>query len=104
MASYTVNLTPDLVNPTTEASLDTTVVNGLSKQRTFEMTMVENLSGGLKIFGRIPDGGTYNDDTTYVNEYENEAGHPTFTSGTAVSRPSVTSGHPTASSSSGSTF
>ena len=104
MASYTVNLTPSLLNPTTEGSLDTTIVNGLSNQRTFEMTMVENSGGGLKIVGRIPDGGTYNDVTTYVNEYENDPGHPSFSSGSAVARDGITSGHPTASSESGSTL
>lgn len=97
MATFTVDLTPVLINPTTEASLDTTIVNGLSKQRTFEMTMVKNSGGGRKIVSRIPDGGTYTDVTTYVNLYENDPGHPTFTSGTPVSRPAVTSGHPTAS-------
>lgn len=104
MASFTVDLTPSLINPTTEASLDTTITNGNSKQRTFEMTMVKNSSGGRKIVSRIPDGGTYNDVTTYVNLYENDPGHPTFTSGTAVIRSAATSGHPTASTFSGSTL
>ena len=99
MATFTVDLTPSLSNTTTEASLDTSVANGFSKQRTFEMTMVKNSSGGRKIVSRIPDGGTYNDVTTYVNLFQNVPGHPTFTSGTAVIRSSVTSGHPTASSS-----
>ena len=99
MATFTVDLTPSLINKTTEGSLDTSVVNGFSKQRTFEMTMVKNSSGGRKIVGRIPDGGTYNDVTTYVNPYQNVAGHPTFRSGNPVVRSAVTSGHPTALSS-----
>jgi hypothetical protein len=104
MASFTVNLTPSLVTIATEGSLDTTVVNGLSNQRTFEMTMVKNSGNGRKIVSRIPDGGTYDDVTTYVNLYENDPGHPTFTSGTPVSRSAITSGHPTSSSNSGSTL
>ena len=104
MASFTVNLTPSLVTIATEGSLDTTVVDGLSNQRTFEMTMVKNSGNGRKIVSRIPDGGTYDDVTTYVNEYENEPGNTNFSSGTPVDRDAVTSGHPTASSNSGSTL
>lgn len=78
MAIYTVDLTPDLVTPDSEGSLDTTVVEGNSLQRTFEMTMVVNGGGGMKIVGRLADGATYNDDTDYEPEYENQPGHPTF--------------------------
>jgi hypothetical protein len=78
MASYTVSLTETPVTYVSEGSLDTTVVDGLSLQRTFEMTMVVNNAGGMKIVGRLADGATYNDDTTYVPEYENQPGHPDF--------------------------
>lgn len=86
MATFTVDLTPSLVNPTTEGSLDTSVVNGLSKQRTFEVTMIAD-GANRKIVGRVADGGTYTDDTSYVNLYENQPGHPTsgdFYSGSTV--------------------
>lgn len=76
MASFTVDLTPSLVTPSSEGSLDTTVVNGLSKQRTFEMTMVVNSSNGRKIVGRLADGSTYNDNVVTVTN-TNQAGHPT---------------------------
>ena len=86
MATFTVDLTPSLVNPTTEGGLDTSVVNGLSKQRTFEVTMIAD-EANRKIVGRIPDGGTYTDDTSYQNVHENQYGHPTsgdFYSGSTV--------------------
>lgn len=103
MASYTVNLTPDLVNQSSEGSLDTSVTGGLSKQRTKEAVLVVNGSDRKQLY-RLADGETYDDTTfeTAVNDVS--AGHPTWNSGTpVVSENNVSVGHPTASVESGST-
>ena len=102
MATYTVDLTPSVVNPSSEGSLDTTVVGGLSKQRTKEAVLVVNGSDRKQLY-RLADGETYDDTTFETIVNSNQPGHPTFTVGVAVSRPAVTIGHPTARNDSGST-
>lgn len=103
MASYTVDLTPNLVNEVSEGSMDTSVVDGLSKQRTKEVVLVVNGSDRKQLH-RLVDGETY-DDTTFETVVPNvSAGHPTWDSGTpVVDSPNITIGHPTASLNSGST-
>lgn len=61
--NYTVTLT-NLVNNkyTTEGCLDTSVVNGLSKQRTVEMLSVVG-----KVVGRKNDGDVFNADIPYAD-------------------------------------
>ena len=104
MASYTVQLTPDLVNQSSEASLDTSVSGGLSAQRTMEAVLVVNGSDRKQLY-RLADGETYDDTTFEVPVNDVSAGHPTWDSGTPViDSPNVTVGHPTASSESGSTI
>ena len=61
MASYQVNLTPKLRNYTTEGGLDTTVVDGVSLQRTVNMVMTVDGSD-RKVVGQVVDGGSFNDD------------------------------------------
>lgn len=81
MEIYTVSLTESPKTYVSEGAMDTSVVNGLSLQRTFEMTMVVNEGGevsGMKIVGRLADGATYNDNIAYTPEYENQPGHPDF--------------------------
>lgn len=103
MASYTVKLTPDLVNEVSEGSLDTSVAGGLSKQRTKECVLVVNGSDRKQLY-RLADGETYDDTTFEVVVPSVSAGHPTWDSGVpVVESPNVTVGHPTASSESGST-
>ena len=103
MASYTVKLTPDLVNEISEGSLDTSVVGGLSKQRTKESVLVVNGSDRKQLY-RLADGETYDDTTFETVVHDISAGHPTWDSGTpVVGSPNVTMGHPTASSESGRT-
>lgn len=75
MASYTVDLTPNLINLSSEASLDTSVLNGLSKQRTLNATMLVNSSDEMKMVGRLNDGDTYNDVVTVVSN-DISAGNP----------------------------
>lgn len=62
-ANYTVKL-HNLVNDkyTTEGCLDTSVVEGLSKQRTVEMLSVVG-----KVVGRKNDGDVFNADIPYVS-------------------------------------
>lgn len=104
MAVYTVMLTPEVVTQASEGNLDTSVMGGMSVQRTFNDTMVVNGSD-RKMVGRIADGGSY-DDTTFdmvVNDIV--AGNPNFDAGApVVGEDNVTAGHPTASSDTGSTL
>lgn len=103
MAVYTVDLTPSLVNQSSEGSLDTSVVAGLSLQRTMESLLVVNGADRKQLY-RLADGETY-DNTTFETVVPNvSAGHPTWNSGApVVASDNVTVGHPTASSSTGST-
>jgi hypothetical protein len=103
MASYTINLTPGLVVFGGEGSLDTSVVNGVSLQRTVEALFVVNGSN-KKMLYRLVDGDAYDDTTFETPVYTTPIGNPIFAGGSAVSRPAATSGHPTASLFSGSTF
>lgn len=68
MASYTVKLTPDLVNLSTEGSLDT-LVDGVSIQRTMDMVLVSN--SGLKMVSKLKDGDTFDDVIATLGDYVN---------------------------------
>lgn len=103
MASFTVDLTPTPVTIVGEGSLDTSVLNGFSIQRTVESLFVVN-GANEKMLYRLSDGETYDDTTFETVSYTTPIGNPNFAAGTAVSRPAITSGHPTASSASGSTL
>jgi hypothetical protein len=104
MATITVDLTPALVNQSSEGSLDTSVSGGLSAQRTMECVLVVD-GDDRKQLHRLADGETYDDSTFETVTPDISAGHPTFQSGSpVVSAPNVTVGHPTASSGSGSTL
>jgi len=103
MATYTVNLTPDLVTSVSEGSLDTSVSNGLSAQRTMECVLVVNGSDRKQLH-RLADGETYDDTTFETVTPVLTAGHPSWNSGSPVIESNnVTIGHPTAKSGSGST-
>jgi hypothetical protein len=104
MATYTVDLTPAVVMQTSEASLDTSVLNGLSLQRTKECLLVVNGVNRKQLY-RLADGETYND-TTFVTVVPNVvAGNPNFPAGRpSIVSVNVTVGHPTASGTTGSTI
>jgi hypothetical protein len=103
MASYTVDLTPVVVTPVSEGSLDTSVVEGLSTQRTFNDTLVVN-GGDMKMVGRLADGATYDNTTFEMVSYDLPIGNPYFDAGMPVIEDdNATTGHPTANSGSGST-
>lgn len=104
MATYTVDLTPVVVTPVSEASLDTSVLNGLSLQRTKESLLVVN-GGDRKQLYRLADGETYDDTTFEVVVHDVPAGNPNFDAGMpVVEEDNVTTGHPTASQDTGSTL
>lgn len=69
MADYAVKLTPNVVNLATEGSLDTTVVGGVSLQRTMDMVLVSN--SGLKMVSRLKDGDTFNNTIATLGDYAN---------------------------------
>ena len=68
MAEFNVDLSPNLINPGTEGSLDTSVQNGNSLQRKLTGVMVE-FCGNRKIVGRIDDGGQFNKTIERVKDY-----------------------------------
>lgn len=71
MATYTVDLSPSLVNLGTEGSLDTVKdTNGNSLQRTFFGVMVVNGSNS-KVVGNVRDGGTFTDVVAGISDYPN---------------------------------
>jgi hypothetical protein len=75
MANYNIKLTPQLVNIATEGGLDSSILNGKSYQRTFNMFEVKNV-GNRKVIGRVEDGGEFNDTT-----FQNSSGIGTFEAG-----------------------
>ena len=73
MSNYNIKLTPTFIDPTTEGSLDTSILNGKSLQRTFNMYEVDN-AGARKMIS-VKDGDTFNDTT-----FQNSDGVGTFES------------------------
>jgi hypothetical protein len=67
MAQYSLKLTPDLVNPGSEGSLDTSLVNGVSIQRTANMLEVLDLNGNRKVVS-LKDGDTFDDVVSGLND------------------------------------
>jgi hypothetical protein len=104
MASYTVDLTPVVVTAVSEGSLDTSVVGGNSIQRTKESVLVVNGANRKQLY-RLADGETYNDTDFETISSNLPIGNPAFYAGAPViSNNNATTGHPTASSDSGSTL
>ena len=64
MSNYYVKLTPGLINPASEGSLDSSILDGKSLQRTLNMCEVDN--NGTKKMISAKDGGEFND-TTFQN-------------------------------------
>lgn len=60
MATFTVGLTPALVNLGTEGGLDTAVVGGVSIQRTVNMVMTVD-GADRKMVVAVNDGGEFDD-------------------------------------------
>lgn len=60
MSNYNINLTPQLINLATEGSLDSSIINGKSYQRTFNMYEVTD-GNNRKMINSVSDGDTFND-------------------------------------------
>jgi hypothetical protein len=58
--NYTAKLTPQLINLATEGSLDTSIFNGVSAQRTLNMIQTTDTQGHIKITCGVKDGNTLN--------------------------------------------
>jgi hypothetical protein len=74
MSNYNIKLTPTFIDPTTEGSLDSSILNGKSLQRTFNMYEVDN-AGSRKMIS-VKDGDTFNNTT-----FQNSTGTGTFEAG-----------------------
>ena len=61
MASFTVQFVPAEVNIGSESYLDTSVVNGVSKQRTLNVTNTVNSSGVSVMHVAVADSGSFTD-------------------------------------------
>ena len=68
MSTYNVTLTPANVNLGSEGSLDTSVRNGVSIQRTLHDVRIVNGSNA-KVVGRLKDGSTFTDTINDVGDY-----------------------------------
>jgi len=67
---YPVVLTPNLVNIASEGGLDTSVLNGMSLQRTANMVMTRDQQGNVKVVGSRKDGESYDDVVSYVSGWK----------------------------------
>jgi hypothetical protein len=71
MASYTLDLSPVLVNMASEGSMDTSLLNGVSLQRTGYIEVVNNGSRKVVVVG---DGDTFTDTMQTLTDLSN-SGH-----------------------------
>lgn len=74
MANFQLKLTPNLVNLGTEGSLDTSVVNGVSIQRTGYIEVVDANDLQARMVWEINDGATFNDTLQTLTTTSNGAG------------------------------
>jgi hypothetical protein len=74
MANFQLKLTPNLVNLGTEGSLDTSVVNGVSIQRTGYIEVVDASDLQARMVWEINDGVTFNDTLQTLTTISNGAG------------------------------
>lgn len=69
MAEYQVSLTPDIIKIDSEGSLDTSLLNGKSIQRTMNFLMITN-GEDRKIVGQLQDGETTDDVIQTIDDVE----------------------------------
>jgi len=74
MSNYNIKLTPDFIVPFSEGDLDSSILNGKSLQRTFNMLEVDN--AGVRKMISAKDGETFNNTT-----FQNSSGTGTFEAG-----------------------
>jgi len=71
MATYTLALTPTLINLGTEGSLDTSILNGVSLQRT---GYIETVDGSDRKVLELIDGEIFTDLPEAIDDYSNGSG------------------------------
>jgi hypothetical protein len=71
MSTYTLALTPTLINLGTEGSLDTSILNGVSLQRT---GYIETVSGTDRKVLELVDGEVFTDVPESIEDYSNGSG------------------------------
>jgi hypothetical protein len=71
MSTYTLALTPTLINLGTEGSLDTSISNGVSLQRT---GYIETVSGTDRKVLELIDGEVFTDVPQDITDYSNGSG------------------------------
>lgn len=74
MASYTLKLTPTLVNLGTEGSLDTSVSGGVSAQRTGYIEVVDSTDLQKRMVWEMNDGTVFNDTFETLTTTSNGSG------------------------------
>jgi hypothetical protein len=74
MASYTLKLTPTLVNLGTEGSLDTSVSGGVSAQRTGYIEVVDSTNLQKRMVWEMNDGTVFNDTFETLTTTSNGSG------------------------------
>jgi hypothetical protein len=78
MAEYQVSLTPDVIKIDSEGSLDTSLLDGKSIQRTMNFLMITN-GEDRKIVGQLQDGETTDDVIQTITDVESlEVGNQVF--------------------------
>ena len=78
MSNYIVRLTPNEVNLGSEGGLDTSLLNGVSLQRTLNDIMIVDGDGNRKIVGNLKDGDSF-DNVVAMSEPETVDVTPTPT-------------------------
>jgi hypothetical protein len=68
MADYSLKLTPAVRNIDSEGSLDTSVVNGESIQRTVNILEVSDEAGNKKVIGVLRDGQSFDNVVSGVDQ------------------------------------
>jgi hypothetical protein len=71
MSTYTLALTPTLINLGTEGSLDTSILNGVSLQRT---GYIETVDGSDRKVLELVDGEVFTDVPQTIEDYSNGSG------------------------------
>jgi hypothetical protein len=65
---YTFKITPDVRNMASEGSLDTSVLNGVSCQRTLNVLDVVDSSGNRKQINVVKDGNSFDDTVAGIED------------------------------------
>ena len=89
VVNYTVQLTPDEINVDTEGSLDTSIFNGVSKQRTMNSIIVKNRNS-QKVVGNLKDGDAFDNQIQTLASITGVVELTTTTTTTTTAAPTTT--------------